>query len=144
MNKLSWAATVRLVHERADSCCEYCQTCQNVIGQAMHIEHIDPNGGDKPDNLCLSCSSCNLSKAEAISALDLETHDLVSLFNPRQQRWVDHFAWIEEGTRLLGKTPTGRATIARLGMNRERVVTARKIWVRAGAHPPSQSQEDNP
>jgi IS1 family transposase len=39
---LSWAATVRLVHERAGFCCEYCQTCQEIIGQAMHVEHFDP------------------------------------------------------------------------------------------------------
>ncbi|KAB2834856.1 MAG: hypothetical protein F9K48_05450 [Candidatus Brocadia sp.] len=34
----SWAATVRLVHERANYCCEYCQTSQEIIGQAMHVE----------------------------------------------------------------------------------------------------------
>ena len=108
----------------------------------MHVEHIDPDGGDDPDNLCLSCSSCNLSKAEATSAQDPDTGAVVSLFNPRRQRWTDHFAWIDEGTGLLGKTPTGRVTILRLRMNRERVVTARKNWVRAGAHPPEQSEAE--
>jgi 5-methylcytosine-specific restriction endonuclease McrA len=70
MSELSWAAIVRLVHERADYTCEYCQTAQRVIGQAMHVEHINPKGGNALDNLCLSCSSCNLSKARAISAPD--------------------------------------------------------------------------
>jgi hypothetical protein len=46
MNDLPWAAVVRLVHERADYTCEYCQTSRRVIGQAMHVEHIDPKGGD--------------------------------------------------------------------------------------------------
>jgi len=136
MSELSWAATVRFVHQRANNCCEYCQTCQRVIGQAMHIEHINPNGGDQPDNLCLSCSSCNLSKAEAVEAADPLTGDTVSLFNPRQQVWADHFEWLEGGSVVGGKTPVGRATIVRLRMNRERIVTARKIWIKAGAHPP--------
>ena len=63
MSNVSWAAIVRLVHERAHNCCEYCQTCRDTIGQAMHVEHIDPNGGDDPENLCLACPTCNLSKA---------------------------------------------------------------------------------
>jgi hypothetical protein len=136
MSEFSWAATVRLVHERANFCCEYCQTCQRVIGQAMHVEHIDPQRGDHPDNLCLSCSSCNLSKAEATTSHDPETGETVRLFNPRFQRWADHFAWNDDGTHLLGKTSVARATIARLRMNRERVITARQVWVKAGEHPP--------
>jgi hypothetical protein len=137
MTERSWAAAVRLVHERANFCCEYCQTCQQIIGQAMHVEHIDPNGGDDVDNLCLSCATCNLSKAEATDAVDPETRQHVSLFNPRQQRWTDHFAWTDNGTRLLGKTPIARATIARLGMNRDQVVTSRRMWAIWGQHPPT-------
>jgi hypothetical protein len=136
MNDLSWAATVRLVHERSGYYCEYCRTSQKVTGQAMHVEHIDPDGTDHPDNLCLSCSTCNLSKAKAMSARDPETGVLVMLFNPRKQFWADHFEWIDGGERLLGKTPIGRATIERLRMNRERVVIARRVWIRAGEHPP--------
>ena len=40
MRELSWAETVRRVHQRADNRCEYCQTAQRVMGQAMHVEHI--------------------------------------------------------------------------------------------------------
>src|SRR5262249_26349267 len=70
MRNVSWATIVRLVHERARHCCEYCQTCRDTIGQAMHVEHIAPNGGDDPENLCLACPTCNLSKSTATSALD--------------------------------------------------------------------------
>ena len=31
-----------LVHKRVGGCCEYCQTCEVNIGQAMHLEHIIP------------------------------------------------------------------------------------------------------
>src|SRR5712691_7429733 len=34
----------------------------------MPVEHSDPNGGDKPENLCLACPTCNLSTSTATSA----------------------------------------------------------------------------
>ena len=136
MSNLSWAETVRRVHERAAYQCEYCQTGQRVIGQAMHVEHINPGGDNDLDNLCLSCPSCNLSKAQATSAPDPETGAIVPLFNPRQQIWSQHFEWFQAGTLIQGLTPVGRATVVRLRMNRVRIVEARKVWVRAGEHPP--------
>lgn len=91
MSELPWAATVRLVYERARNCCEYCQTCQDTNGQSMHVEHIHPDGGDSLENLCLACPSCNLSKSTATTALDRVTDTTVPLFNPRRQNWQDHF-----------------------------------------------------
>lgn len=136
MSRLTWTETVRRVHERAAFQCEYCQTGQRVTGQAMHVEHINPDGGDDLENLALACATCNLSKATATSALDPETGDLVPLFNPRTQVWAEHFEWIEKGTMLRGLSPVGRATIVRLQTNVARIVGARKVWVRAGEHPP--------
>jgi HNH endonuclease len=137
MSNVSWAAIVRLVHERAHNCCEYCQTCRDTIGQTMHVEHIDPNGGDNPENLCLACPTCNLSKSRATSALDPLTGMPVPLFHPRRQHWQEHFRWIENARRVQGLTPTGRATVERLRMNQERLVVARALWVKAHCHPPS-------
>lgn len=137
MSKLSWAQIVQIVHRRAQNCCEYCQTCQKVCGQAMHVEHIDPSGSDEIDNLCLACPTCNLSKAKAVTAIDPETKEIVSLFDPRLDRWPDHFEWIEQGAQLKGKTAIGRATIERLKMNIDRVVTARQFWIKTGEHPPT-------
>jgi hypothetical protein len=111
MSELSWAETVHRVHQRAGNRCEYCQTAQRVMGQAMHVEHIDPDGWDDLDNLCLSCPSCNLSKARVTSAPDLETDEFAALFNPRTQSWSAHFEWIQNGQILRGLTPTGRAKL---------------------------------
>jgi hypothetical protein len=102
----------------------------------MHVEHILPNGDDDMDNLCLSCASCNLSKARATTAVDPDTEQTVPLFNPRTQIWSEHFEWIANGTIVHGLTPTGRATIVRFRMNLTRIVEAREIWVRSGEHPP--------
>lgn len=133
---LTWAAIRRAVHERANGFCEYCQTNGLVIGQAMHTEHIDPNGGDVLENLCLACANCNLSKSVAVRAFDPLSQQIVHLFNPRQQRWNDHFRWADRGLRVEGITPVGRATAERLKMNQDRVVAARARWVQAGWHPP--------
>jgi hypothetical protein len=109
------------------------------MGQAMHVEHIHPYGGDDLENLCLSCPSCNLSKARATSAPDPDTDELAFLYNPRTQSWAEHFEWIENGQLLRGLTPSGRATIIRLRMNQPRIVEARSIWILAGIHLPQEA-----
>ena len=134
--KHSWADIKRLVYKRADGCCEYCQTCEHNTGQPMHIEHIIPGDNDELDNLCLACASCNLSKATATTEVDPNTQSTVSLFNPRTQMWTDHFEWIDNNCRIGGKTAIGRATVVRLKMNQDRLVRARRNWIRSGNHPP--------
>jgi hypothetical protein len=91
---------------------------------------------DSLENLCLACANCNLSKAGATAAADPETGDLAVLFNPRTQTWKEHFEWTLGGTVLRGRTASGRATVARLKMNQNRIVDARTMWVFAGIHPP--------
>ncbi|MEO1165794.1 MAG: HNH endonuclease signature motif containing protein, partial [Chloroflexota bacterium] len=132
MTDLSWVETKRLVFKRANGCCEYCQTCEHNIGQPMHTEHIIPNKDNSLDNLCLACASCNLSKGTATEGIDPKTSEIQQLFNPRSQIWEDHFLWSEDGTHVVGKTGTGRATVSRLKMNQKRLVRARKNWVLTG------------
>lgn len=134
---LSWAATVRFVHQRAGNCCEYCYSCQRVTGQQMHIDHMIPVAGDQPDHLALACASCNLSKNDATQVLDPQTGEKAPLSNPRTQVWTEHFAWIDDGCRIQGLTPIGRATVQRFGRNAERLVIARSLGVMGGVHPPS-------
>lgn len=102
----------------------------------MHVDHIDPDGDDSLDNLCLACGNCNMSKARATSAIDPETNEMTPLFNPRTQVWAEHFEWMADGLILRGLTPVGRATIERLKINQERVIDARILWVFSGLHPP--------
>jgi hypothetical protein len=46
MGEWSWNALKPFVYERANGCCEYCQTCEAKSGQTMQMEHINPQGGD--------------------------------------------------------------------------------------------------
>lgn len=126
------------VIRRARGLCEYCQTAQMIVLE-MEVDHIRPEskGGRSIErNLCLACAGCNGFKSAAEHSIDPQTHQMVPIFNPRTQNWDSHFEWSPDGTRLIGRTATGRATIARLRMNRELVVKARERWVKAGWHPP--------
>lgn len=136
MPELSWAKIRQAVYDRASGCCEYCQTCEVNIGQTMQVDHIDPLGGDTLDNLALACWSCNNHKRQAITAIDPQTNQTVRLFHPRKDEWKEHFQWSESSIHAHGLTAIGRATIARLKMNRAMIVVARKRWVEGGYHPP--------
>ena len=105
------------------------------MGQAMHVEHIDPTGGNHPDNLCLACPNCNLSKAAATSAKDPDTGEHVPLFNPRSQEWDEHFEWQDNNALIQGLTTIGRTIVTRFKINRPRIVLARKRWMLADLHP---------
>jgi hypothetical protein len=143
MNDLSWQKITELVHNRADGCCEYCQTSDKNTGQTMQVDHIDPDGGDGLENLCLACWNCNNYKRAVTQVTDPETGEKVSLFNPRTQSWSEHFEWIEQSTKVRGLTPTGRATASRLKMNRAVVVIARQRWVEGGHHPPNSTVDQS-
>jgi len=129
----------REVTERARGRCEYCLTAQAVVVE-MEIDHVIPEATGGPTNagnLCLTCVGCNGFKLAFQTGIDPETGEHVLLFNPRAERWEDHFGWSEDGTLVLGLTPVGRATVARLRVNRQRMVEARRLWVQAGWHPPA-------
>ena len=127
------------VTERARGRCEYCLTQEEVIGADMDVDHVIPEalqGPTEAANLCLACSRCNEYKGNRVAGSDPTTGEAVALFHPRKQRWNEHFAWEEQGTVIAGLTPTGRATIRGLHLNRQSLVRARARWVEAGWHPP--------
>lgn len=62
---------------------------------------------------------------------------MVRLFNPRRDRWTDHFRWVEGGERIEGITDIGRAMVAALELNLSVRVAARKVCIKAGHHPPA-------
>jgi len=122
---------------RAGHRCEYCLLSQAGQEATFHIDHIVPraNGGQTTtENLALACVSCSLRKWAKQTALDPESATEVPLFNPRMQSWGDHFRW--EGERVVPLTPTGRATVAALAMNRPLILAIRREEAVRGRHPP--------
>ena len=119
--------------------CEYCQTSALVTGIVLEAEHIHPRskGGEtKRSNLCRAYSPCNTNKGDQTEALDPLTDHIAPLFNPREQYWSEHFVWDENGTTIIGLTPTGRATAIALKLNNPRIIRSRELWVSVGWHPP--------
>jgi hypothetical protein len=131
-----WRALVR---SRARGCCEYCRSQERFATGSFSIEHIAPlsaGGLDDLENLALACQGCNNHKYIKTDGVDPVTGAAVALFHPRLQRWRDHFIWSHDFTLLLGLTPTGRATIDALRLNREGLVNLRRALFKTGEHPP--------
>lgn len=121
--------------------CGYCHTLEALIGMPLEFEHLHPDahgGATVRENLWLACTRCNDFKGDRMDAVDPETGETVSLFNPRTQIWGDHFAWSPDGTLIIGMTPVGRATVGALRLNNEFIVVARRFWVEAGWWPQSE------
>jgi hypothetical protein len=128
-----------ILRHRAHFCCEYCCAQEEYSHDPFSAEHINPvgeGGDDDLENLAWACLGCNFLKHDFTTAVDLLTGTIVRLFNPRKDKWTDHFEWNEDFTLMIGLTPIGRATIKRLDLNRQGLVNYRKILVAAGKHPP--------
>jgi len=153
--KISRSLKERIAKE-AHHRCGYCHTREAISGipltiEAVHevtverSEHLIPSaagGSSNQENLWLACRPCNEFKGARTHALDNLTGRKVRLFNPRKQQWKRHFEWSADGTRIIGKTDCGRATVAALRMNHVTIVIARQNWVVAGWHPPKDDMKN--
>jgi hypothetical protein len=111
---------------------------QSLQGATFHVEHITPSsvgGADSDENLALACPSCNLGKSNRVVAPDPESGRDAPLFNPRLDHWGDHFEWGSE-RRIMGRTSTGRATIAALNLNHPRRLLIRAAEEQFDLFPP--------
>ena len=50
-----------------------------------------------------------------MAGVDPSTGELVRLFHPRRDSWLEHFEW--DGSELRGRTQVGRVTMQVLAMN---------------------------
>lgn len=133
----------RLVVDRASACCEYCRSQSRFSTQSFSVEHISPRyigGPTVESNLALACQGCNSHKGIKTAERDPATGFPAPLFNPRDELWSDHFAWSGDYTRVQGTTPTGRATVAALKLNREGLVNLRRVLYAMGEHPPAEPE----
>jgi hypothetical protein len=130
----------RRVRAAAQNRCGYCLSPQHLVMARLEIEHIIPlakGGNNDESNLWLSCPICNRCKSDKTTGFDLETQQMTTLSNPRTQVWSEHFYWFEDGVRIVGKTPVGRATVLALHLSDDPdALEVRSYWVMAGWHPP--------
>jgi hypothetical protein len=137
VKRISEKLRLRVI-ERAQGYCEYCRCPDSVSSSPFAIDHIVPKarvGKTVLRNLAYACQGCNGKKRDKTQAVDPFTGEMVDLFHPRQQRWSDHFVWNEDFTLMIGLTPTGRATLVALDLNRAGVVNLRKLMLNSNQHP---------
>ena len=119
--------------------CEYCHLPQATQVATFPIDHITPlaSGGDTElDNLALACPQCNALKWTHREAADPRTDEVVTLFDPRTQKWNEHFRWSSvDPTVLEALTATGRATLALFDLNSEIRRNIRRWLTEIGLHP---------
>jgi len=132
-------ATRARIEERAGFRCEYCRL--PVRGQiaTFPIDHPTPRSSGGPTvlaNLALACPHCNGHKWAHTSAPDPASAEVVPLFNPRLDRWEEHFQWsAADPTILEGRTSRGRATLQLLQMNHPNMVDIRRLLVALNLFP---------
>jgi hypothetical protein len=134
----------QLVRERARDYCEYCQlpqTCTLLPHEVDHIRSKKHRGPTILHNLCWACAACNSSKGANAAGYDNKTGRLVRLFNPRRDRWENHFAW--HGPTLVGLTAIGRATIDVLNINQPEREEFRQTLIALGLFPPREIERNS-
>lgn len=120
----------------ANFICEYCLIAEADAYFKFQIEHIisrKHGGTSDQENLALSCVFCNRYKGSDIATVSPETGKLVRLYNPRTDRWREHFRL--NGLTIEPLTEIGEATVRILQMNHEDQILERQVLARRNRYP---------
>jgi hypothetical protein len=134
------ASLRRLVAERALGLCEYCLLHESDGYYAFEVEHVlaEKHGGvTSAENLAYACLACNRRKGTDVASVLPRTGSLVRLFNPRIDRWTDHFALT--GDRIEPLTEVGEVTARILGLNDDERMEERELLIRVRRYPPPET-----
>lgn len=130
------AALRREVRERARERCEYCLIAESEAVFPHEPDHLiarKHGGTTVSENLALACFDCNRFKGTDIASVDLVTGEVVRLFNPRTQRWSQHFRL--QRARIVSLTATGRVTEQLLRLNLPIRIEIRQRLAALGKYP---------
>jgi hypothetical protein len=125
---------------RAHHVCEYCLIGEEDAFFRFQIEHIisrKHGGSSELENLALACVFCNRYKGSDIASLKPETNELIRFYNPRTDRWREHFRPNEAIIEPLSEI--GEATIRILQMNYDEQILERQVLHRRGRYPSEQA-----
>ncbi|MBF0353568.1 MAG: HNH endonuclease [SAR324 cluster bacterium] len=118
----------RLVASRSGFRCEYCliEESDTFLGcEVDHIISLKHGGITEADNLAYACTFCNRKKGSDIGSILWETGAFIRFFNPRKDRWEDHFRW--EGFRIIPQSEIGEVTEQIIGFNHLDRILERKF-----------------
>jgi hypothetical protein len=126
----------RLVASRADGFCEYCRIHESDTHLGCQVDHIlsEKHGGrTAAKNLAYACTFCNQAKGADIGSIATTTGEFVRFFNPRTDRWTDHFEI--NGVAIIPRTAIGEATVSILGFNNAERLLERETLMNVGRYP---------
>lgn len=130
----------RLVESRADHLCEYCLIHEDDTFLGCQVDHIisEKHGGQTDaGNLCLACAFCNRAKGTDVGSIATSNGQFVRFFNPRLDRWSDHF--VIDGVMIEHRTAIGEATSKILEFNSIERIVEREAMQRIGRYPPEEA-----
>jgi hypothetical protein len=128
----------RIVEERAGGRREYCLIHQDDTFVGCQVDHViaEKHGGvTDASNLALACAFCNRAKGSDIASIIPESQALVRLFNPRSDRWDDHFRIDTQSLMIGAFSDIGRATVRLLRLNDIERVLERQSLAKSGIFP---------
>jgi 5-methylcytosine-specific restriction endonuclease McrA len=122
------------VAQRAGFRCEYCLIHEEDAAFAHEVDHIisrQHRADTTSENLAYACLLCNRFKGTNISSVDSTGH-LVRLYNPRIDRWDDHFRL--NGAAIEPLSNIGEATSRLLKLNNSKRLVERVSLQRLGRY----------
>lgn len=124
----------REVAARADSLCEYCLIAEEDTFFGCEVEHIiSLKHGGSPElaNLAYACAFCNRHKGSDVGSIS-EVGEFGRFFNPRTDRWAEHFR--VDGNVIRPLTLIGEVTVRILQFNHTDQLLERSHLIRAGRY----------
>lgn len=126
----------RLVARRATGLCEYCLIHEDDTFLGCQVEHVisEKHGGaTTEENLAYACVFCNRFKGTDLGSLRSDRSQLIRFFNPRTDKWSEHFKL--DGIQIVPLTEVGEVIARILEMNHFDRLLEREQLLAMGRYP---------
>jgi len=125
----------QIIADRANQLCEYCLIAETDTFYGCEVDHIislKHGGSTEPDNLAYACALCNRAKGSDVGSI-ASSGEFTRFFNPREDRWTEHFRL--EGATIHPLTLIGEVTARILSFNDSARIHEREELIRFGTYP---------
>jgi hypothetical protein len=132
-----WISTElrQTIADRARELCEYCLIAEADTFYGCEVDHIislKHGGSTEPDNLAYACALCNRAKGSDVGSITT-SGEFARFFNPRADRWAEHFRL--EGATIQSLTQIGEVTARILSFNDSARIHEREELILFGRYP---------
>lgn len=123
------------IAHRANLLCEYCLIAEADTFYGCEVDHIislKHGGSSEPENLAYACALCNRAKGSDVGSVS-SSSEFTRFFNPRRDRWAEHFR-LDQAT-INPLTNIGEVTARIFGFNDSARLHEREEMIRFGKYP---------